>query len=178
MIAKISSSNSANCYRLVDVGDDFRIISETIDTIRKNYCGAIENIETNLKKDKKHNAEQIEEILDRIYQRIFCFDVCCAFIFNKRGIDFYGKLNCVQTEDDLVKLIDDKAFNQSMITNNFVCHSDYIDYRFETDASRLTAIEYVDKNGKTITEIFIKKDIYIINDKGKTIETYRNNSLR
>lgn len=167
MLAKVLNQKG---YRIIDVGDDFFVLSESIDNIRKNYCKVIENIEEKVKKSKDYSESKLQAILYEVYLYLFKIDVVAEFFDNSINEKLYDKLKDVDEYEKLVNAV----FIKSNVCKDIICNADLIG-KFENDFNRITAIKYLDKHDKQIVEIFIKKNIYIVNNAGKTVEAYKNN---
>lgn len=163
MLAKIYNQSS---YRFIDIGNDFNIISENIDMILRKYGVVIENITRNLESKKNKNEKEISETLFRVYLWLFQYDVYSDFVSGIIPENLYEILNGIKTEEELT---------EKLKCEHIMCKINPSDSYFNSDYNRLTAIKYIDQYGKEVIECFIKKTIYIVNDKGKTVETYRNN---
>lgn len=188
MIAKLvrkHQNTNADC-RYIDIGDDFKVYSVLRKQLYDRYGNVIEKIlnneKTEIEKCKKTDSESKDrkstfesgQLLSVIITTLFDFEMHNAIVYDSINNDFYEELKEVETVKDFFDIT--WKYGVKDLTNDHIQSiTDCPIILPDTGYDRYTAIEYTNKDGKTIIEEIYCKDVYIINNNGKTVEAYRTN---
>lgn len=168
MIAKVVTKHyeTNGDSRFIDIGDDFKIYSVTKIQIFNRYYNF-----TNTISEENANQENY------IYCSLFDLEVYNNFIYDKLDRNFYNEFNKITNLDEFNKILD-KYGRKDLYAQPIVINRNSLLGPFpNADNDRYTALQYETPEGKTVIEIFYCKDVYILNEEGKTIEVYRNNFI-
>lgn len=172
MIAKIVTKHYTNgTNRYIDVGDDFKVYSATYGQIFGRYYPYLCRVPNEPSSDSITQRSKLFAAISALFD----LETYNTLIHYTRDNEFSKKLEDIQKENeffDLVRQYGTKDLYENHILsfwNDIPCD------HLEQNGDRFTVIQYTDKNGKNTMEKFYAKDVYIINNNGKTVEAYRTN---
>lgn len=172
MIAKIVTKHyeTNNDSRYIDIGDDFKVYSTTFEQLFNRYYPYTSKL-PNEKDESKLNETELSIAISNLFD----MELYNALEYDMLDSDFVDKFCAIKNNKDFRELIGEYGLKDLYNLGYLSCFCDTPKYHIEQNGDRFTAIKYTDKNGKTIIEKFYAKDVYIINNNGKTVEAYRSN---
>lgn len=172
MIAKIVTKHyeTNNDSRYIDIGDDFKVYSTTFEQLFNRYYTYTSKLSNKKGESKYDNSE-----LSTAISNLFDMELYNALIFDMLDGEFADKFSEIKNNKDFMELINEYGLGDLYKYGYLSCFNDTPKYHIEQSGDRFTAIKYTDKNGKTVIEKLRGKDVYIINNNGKTVEAYRTN---
>lgn len=172
MIAKIVTKHYANgTNRYIDIGDDFKIYSATYGQIFSRYYPYLCKVSD---KPDSNSVAQRSKLFEAI-STLFDLETYNTFIHYTRDNEFSKKLEHIQEENEFFDWVGQYGIKDLYENYMLSFQNDATYDHLEQNGDRFTVIQYTDKNGKNIMEKFYAKDVYIINNNGKTVEAYRTN---
>lgn len=172
MIAKVVTQHydANNDSRFIDIGDDFKVYSTTYGRIFNRY-----STYTSKLSNKKDESNFGKSQLSLAILRLFDLEIYNAFIYDTFDKEFADKFSNVKNENEFRELIGEYGLNDLYKSGYLSPREGMLKSHIDRDSDRYIAIQYTDKNGKTVIERLYCKDVYIINNNGKTVEAYRTN---
>lgn len=172
MIAKIVTKHceTNNDSRYIDIGDDFKVYSTTFEQISNRYYPY-----TSMLSNKKDESKFDKSEFSIAISNLFDMEIYNTFIFDMLDREFADKFSEIKNNKDFIELISEYGLKDLCKLGYLSYFDDTPKYHIEQGGDRFTAIKYTDKNGKTVIEKLRCKDVYIINNNGKTVEAYRTN---